>query len=69
MRILLDTSPLSQLAHPHARRTGRPTAHPHALDIDIIIAAQAEMLAASVATENTRHLALFVNAGSWREMV
>jgi predicted nucleic acid-binding protein len=92
MRILLDTSPLSQLAHPRqarelhawalqqvmrraaemwadARRAGRPTAHPHALDIDVVIAAQAEMLGAVVATENEKHLALFVDARRWTEIL
>lgn len=53
-------------AQPRAR--GRPTADPAALDCDVIIAAQAESLGAVVATENARHLALFVDARHWRDI-
>ncbi len=53
-----------------ARQHGIPTAHPHALDVDVIIAAQvletglmpAEFV---VATSNAAHLSRFVPAESW----
>mgnify|MGYP001224251561 CR=1 FL=1 len=83
-RILLDASPLSTICHyapittPVMRRAaelwaqaharGRPTADPAALDCDVIIAAQAELLGAIVVTENARHLALFVDARHWRDI-
>lgn len=51
-----------------ARARGRPTADPAALDCDVIIAAQAELLGAIVVTENARHLALFVDARHWRDI-
>ena len=53
-----------------SRRGGKPTADPHALDIDVILAAQ--VLAAGVdpadfivATSNVSHLSLFVPAAAW----
>jgi predicted nucleic acid-binding protein len=51
-----------------ARRQHHPTAGDQALDGDVIIAAQAEQVAATVATDNVRHLALFVPARSWRDL-
>ena len=53
-----------------ARQGGRPTADPHALDCDVILAAQTELLRrqgedAVVATTNLRHLSLFVPAAEW----
>jgi predicted nucleic acid-binding protein len=51
-----------------ARAQGKPTADPAALDCDVIIAAQAEMLGAIVARENPRHLGLFVDARHWRDI-
>jgi hypothetical protein len=53
-----------------ARRRGRPTADPHALDCDVILAAQATLLERDddtvvVATTNLRHLSLFVHAQEW----
>ncbi len=51
-----------------ARKQGKSTADPHALDGDMILAAQAEQAGAIVATENVGHLALFVEARSWREI-
>ena len=53
------------------RRRGRPTADPHALDADVILAAQALTLATQaddvvIATTNVRHLALFADARPWR---
>lgn len=53
------------------RRKGKPTAHPHALDVDAILAAQ--VLSAGfqpsdfiVATTNVSHLSQFVPAQDWR---
>jgi len=53
-----------------SRRQGKPTADPHALDVDVILAAQ--VLAAGfdpaqfiVATSNVSHLSLFVPAQAW----
>ena len=49
-----------------ARRRGQSVADPKALDGDVILAAQARQVGALVATENVGHLALFVEAKSWR---
>lgn len=53
-----------------SRRQGAPTAHPHALDVDVILSAQ--ILSAGylptdlvVATSNVAHLSLFVPANVW----
>jgi hypothetical protein len=56
-----------------ARRTGRPTAAPAALDGDVILAASARLLEATgdqpvVATTNIDHLAQFVDARLWHEI-
>jgi hypothetical protein len=56
-----------------ARRIGRPTADPAALDGDVILAASARLLAAAgdqpvIATTNVDHLALFVDARPWHEI-
>ena len=53
-----------------ARRLGRPTADRHALDADVILAAQALSLSGPgdrviVATTNARHLERFVKARDW----
>jgi len=55
------------------RQQGRPTADPHGLDIDVILAAQ--LLAGgypaaefTVATANVSHLSLFVPAILWSEV-
>lgn len=52
------------------RQHGKPTADPHALDVDAILAAQ--LLSAGlnpsefvVATSNVSHISLFVPAASW----
>lgn len=42
-----------------ARKKGKPTADPQALDCDMVLAAQAQLLNAIVATENAKHLSLF----------
>ena len=52
-----------------ARRQSRPTADRHALDGDVILAAQAEQAGAIIATDNVGHLARFADARSWREIV
>jgi predicted nucleic acid-binding protein len=51
-----------------ARRRGRPTADPQALDCDVILAAQALAMGATVVTDNVGHLSLFVEAKSWRDI-
>jgi len=53
-----------------SRRTGRPTADPHALDGDVIIAAQVISLGLSasellVATTNPAHLSRYVPSNLW----
>lgn len=55
------------------RRTGVPTASDDALDGDVILCAQVQSLGVSpadyvVATTNTRHLTLFVNAVEWQNI-
>jgi len=56
-----------------ARKTGKPTASPEALDGDVILAAQASLIAelhsdrgVVVATTNVGHLERFVNAKYWQ---
>jgi len=51
-----------------ARRSGRPTADPQALDCDVILAAQALAMGTTVVTDNVGHLALFVEVKSWRDI-
>ena len=56
-----------------ARRAGRPTAAPDALDADCILAAQALLAAGpgdavTVATDNVGHLARFVDARPWEQI-
>jgi predicted nucleic acid-binding protein len=56
-----------------ARQTGQPTAHPQALDGDVILAAQTieafgndpDMI---VATSNVSHLSRFVRSAHWRDI-
>lgn len=52
-----------------ARRDGLPTADPKALDCDVILAAQALAVNGIVATENVGHLARFVQARPWRDII
>ncbi|MCC3423467.1 MAG: nucleic acid-binding protein [Microcoleus sp. PH2017_01_SCD_O_A] len=56
-----------------ARKRGRPTAEPNALDGDVILAAQAILLANEanevvIATTNVGHLSQFVDAREWRSI-
>ena len=56
-----------------ARRRGTPTAPDDAIDVDVILAAQAQILEEDghdvvVATTNPRHLTLFVDARPWSEI-
>ncbi|WP_071525311.1 hypothetical protein [Spirulina subsalsa] len=56
-----------------ARQTGQPTADPKALDGDVILSAQARLLASEktkvvVATTNVGHLSRFVNAEHWQSI-
>jgi predicted nucleic acid-binding protein len=54
-----------------SRQEGRPTADGKALDIDILIAAQALSFKAEVTivTMNPKHLSQFVSAKHWNEIV
>lgn len=56
-----------------SRQAGRPTAEPRALDIDVLIAAQALSFGAPasevvIVTANTKHLSLFIAAKPWSEI-
>lgn len=56
-----------------ARQQGQPTADPHALDGDAIVAAQALSLGLDVqrfvvATTNVRHISRFVPADQWQNI-
>lgn len=57
-----------------ARKRGLPTGTERDLDVDVILAAQAQLLGHNgdhvvVATTNPRHLSRFVEARPWREIV
>ena len=79
LRVSLTFLPLSDAAFHLAadlwaivRNLGRPTAHPHALDGDAILAAQASLCGAAgdevlIATTNVGHLARFpgIDARPW----
>jgi len=59
-----------------SRKAGKPTASPDALDGDVILAAQAYLIAEEVgdripvvvATTNLNHLERFVNAKKWQDI-
>jgi predicted nucleic acid-binding protein len=56
-----------------ARKQGKPTADDKALDGDVILAAQASVIASTgsdtvVATTNVGHLSRFVNAKIWQDI-
>ena len=59
-----------QAAEPwaQARQQGQPTADPHALDGDVILAAQAISLNAIVATDNIGHLSRYVETQWWQNL-
>jgi predicted nucleic acid-binding protein len=57
-----------------SRQAGQPTAHSKALDIDVILAAQALSFGAPpaevvIATTNPKHLAQFITAKNWFEIL
>ena len=66
----IDTDAMRQAANlwAEARRQGQPTADPKELDGDAILAAQAKLAGAAVATDNVGHLDRFVETRSWRDM-
>ena len=56
-----------------ARQKGKPTAPDLALDADVILAAQAEVIRSDgddvvIATTNVRHLSRFVSAQAWQDV-
>ena len=74
--VSLTTAALRRAAELWAdmRRQGQPTADPHALDADVILAAQAQLAAAPddtivVATTNVGHLGRLVPAQRWDQIV
>ena len=74
-QIILTDAQLRHAARPWGdlRRAGRPTADPLALDIDVILAAQALSLELPpsdfvVATSNVGHLGLLVPARPWQQI-
>jgi predicted nucleic acid-binding protein len=66
----LDSETLCRAAElwAEARLVGMPTAHPLALDGDVILAAQAESVQATIVTSNRKHLSRFVPAFDWTEI-
>ena len=75
---LLDYAPIDTATMRHAavlwaqaRQAGKPTADRHALDGDVILAAQALTIEHSevvVATTNVGHLARFVKSALWNDI-
>jgi len=56
-----------------SRRAGRVTASPHALDVDVLLAAQTLTYGANaveivIATTNRKHLSQFVEALDWSDI-
>lgn len=75
LRASLAFLPLNSEALTHAaemwaqvRVKGRPTADRHALDGDVILAAQARQVGGIVVTENINHLAQLIDARTWQEL-
>jgi predicted nucleic acid-binding protein len=71
--ITTETMMLAASFWARARKMGRPTAHNKALDGDVILAAQATLLERGgqlvvVATDNIKHLGLFVQAQRWQDI-
>ena len=52
-----------------ARKRGRTTADPKELNGDVILAAQALQIGGIIVTDNAGHLAQFVEAKSWKELI
>jgi len=69
--LAIDTRTLRRAAElwAAARRRGRPTASPEALDGDVILAAQAEAVGAIVVSDNFDHLGQFVPTQRWTQIV
>jgi len=72
--IQTDTMLLASSLWAEARQTGQATADPKALDGDVILSAQARLLADEttevvVATTNVAHLSRFVTAVDWRSIL
>lgn len=51
-----------------ARQRGQPTADDKALDGDVILAAQAKLIGATIITNNVKHLDQFVDAKRWQDI-
>lgn len=73
LEYLALTTPAMRLAADlwaQARNAGQQTAHDHALDGDVILAAQARSLGVPVvvATDNPAHLSRFVPSESWQNI-
>lgn len=66
----IDTNTMLQAAQfwADARHRSQPTADKHALDGDVILAAQAKRAGAVVTTDNVGHLDQFVETRRWRDM-
>ncbi|MCG3125778.1 MAG: hypothetical protein CHACPFDD_00605 [Phycisphaerae bacterium] len=66
----IDTPTMLRAANlwAEARRRGKATADKHALDGDVILAAQAQLATADIATDNVGHLDQFVKTRHWRDM-
>lgn len=52
-----------------ARINGYPTAGDNSLDCDVLIAAQAIEISASIITENIKHLKNYVPTHHWKELI
>ncbi len=67
--LAIDTKAMRRAAElwAAARRRGRPTAAPEALDGDVILAAQAEAIGATVVTEDS-DLSQYVPTRRWTEI-
>jgi predicted nucleic acid-binding protein len=50
------------------RAHGQPTEHDEALGVDVILAAQALRLGATVVTDNAKHLERMVNTIAWNQV-
>jgi|ERR1700730_1776724 len=68
--LAIDTRTLRRAAElwAAARRRGHPTAPPDSLDGDVILAAQAEAIGATVVTEDLDDLGQFVPTRRWTEI-